>query len=87
MGGFESCPIVNYLHVFELKGAVRVLQKLNAGHTRFTELKTSSNLNPQLLSRRLKDLGEAGLIQQSGRTSYLLTEEGKRVVSCWQKVK
>ncbi len=74
------CPIARALDVVGDRWALLILRDLHAGPARFQDLETGLGIATNLLSTRLIELAEAGLIEKStepGRSRYQLTELGR----------
>lgn len=74
------CPIARALDVVGDRWALLILRDLHAGPARFHDLETGLGIATNLLSTRLTELTEAGLIEKSteaGRGVYQLTELGR----------
>lgn len=79
-----NCPIAKSLDLMGDRWTILILRDLFIhGTRRYVELRDGlTGIPPTLLSNRLKDLVEAGLIQhvdapKNGRIAYELTERGK----------
>ena len=75
------CPIARALDVVGDRWALLIVRDLHAGPARFHDLETGLGIATNLLSTRLTELTEAGLIEKSsdvGRGDYQLTELGRR---------
>ncbi|MDH3681371.1 MAG: helix-turn-helix transcriptional regulator [Acidimicrobiia bacterium] len=78
------CPIARALDVIGDRWALLIVRDLHAGPARFQDLETGLGIATNLLSTRLTELTEAGLIEKStdpGRAVYQLTELGRRTDS------
>jgi DNA-binding HxlR family transcriptional regulator len=74
------CPIARALDVVGDRWALLIVRDLHAGPARFQELETGLGIATNLLSTRLSELTEAGLIEKSTETrrgAYQLTELGR----------
>ena len=74
------CPIARALDAVGDRWALLILRDLHAGPARFQELETGLGIATNLLSTRLNELTDAGLIEKStdaGRSAYQLTELGR----------
>jgi DNA-binding HxlR family transcriptional regulator len=74
------CPIARALDVVGDRWALLIVRDLHAGPARFRDLETVLGIATNLLSTRLTELTEAGLIEKStevGRRVYQLTELGR----------
>ncbi len=81
--GAMSCPIARSLeHVGEW-WSILILRDAFRGHTRFEQFRDSLGIAPNILTRRLKALAEAGLLERRRycerppRDEYVLTERGR----------
>ena len=74
------CPITRACEMLEPRWTIPILVGLWAGATRFNDLRREvGSISPALLSRRLKDLEEMGLVERitdpaTGAVDYLRTE-------------
>jgi hypothetical protein len=89
-----SCPIARSLGRIGDSWSMLILRDMFAGLTRFDELQKSSNIAPNILTRRLKDLVEDGLLERvlsllqwgnnwlapEGRSMQLVERSSGRVV-------
>ena len=74
------CPIARALDVVGDRWALLIVRDLHAGPARFQDLETGLGIATNLLSTRLTELTEAGLIEKSTDTrqgAYQLTEVGR----------
>ena len=74
------CPIARALDALGDRWALLIVRDLHAGPARFHDLETGLGIATNLLSTRLTELTEAGLIEKStsvGRGVYQLTELGR----------
>ncbi len=74
------CPIARSLDALGDRWALLILRDLHAGPARFQELEAGLGIAPNLLSTRLAELADAGLIEKSterGQAGYRLTELGR----------
>jgi DNA-binding HxlR family transcriptional regulator len=84
-GGYmQFCPIAMASEVLGTRWTLILLRELLAGATRFNDLRRGvPRMSPALLSKRLKDLEEAGIVQrvpsqaEPGVLEYQLTRSGK----------
>ena len=75
------CPIARALDVLGDRWTLLVLRDLQAGPARFQELETGLGLATNLLSSRLSELIEAGLVEKDGvdrQSPYMLTTLGRQ---------
>lgn len=74
------CPITRACDILEPRWTIPILVGLWAGATRFNDLRREvGSISPALLSRRLKELEEMGLVERitdpaTGSVDYLRTE-------------
>jgi DNA-binding HxlR family transcriptional regulator len=80
----QFCPVAMAAEILCTRWTLVVLRELTAGSTRFNELRRGvPRMSPALLSRRLKDLEQAGLVTRAkiagelGAYEYRLTESGR----------
>lgn len=77
-----TCPVDRGLMRVGDRWSMLILRDIERGLTRYEQLRTSLGIAPNILSRRLSALIEAGLILKSRynarppRDEYLLTEAG-----------
>jgi DNA-binding HxlR family transcriptional regulator len=74
------CPIARALDAVGDRWALLIMRDLHAGPARFQDLETGLGIATNLLSTRLTELTEAGLIEKSTeprRSVYQLTELGR----------
>ena len=83
----QYCGIAAALDVVGDRWTLLILRELSFGRRRFTDLRTAlPGIASNLLTDRLRDRGEAGLVEQhelpppAARTVYALTTAGERVV-------
>src|ERR1700732_3488673 len=81
----QFCPVAMAAEILCTRWTVVVLREMFAGSTRFNELRRGvPRMSPALLSRRLKELEEAGIVARaassgSGTFEYCLTEAGREL--------
>ena len=77
------CPIARSLGRIGDSWSIMILRDAFAGFTRFDEFQKSSNVAPNILSRRLKELVDDGLLEKvcysstPPRYEYHLTPRGR----------
>jgi DNA-binding HxlR family transcriptional regulator len=83
-GYLQFCPIAMASEVLGSRWTLVLLRELLAGSTRFNDLRRGvPRMSPALLSKRLKELEEAGIVQrvpspaEPGVLEYQLTRSGK----------
>ena len=76
----QFCPVAKAMEVLDERWTLLVVRELLLGSTRFNELRRGvPKMSPALLSKRLRALERAGVVvrtEESGRSSYALTESG-----------
>ncbi|WP_294030089.1 helix-turn-helix domain-containing protein [Sphingopyxis sp.] len=78
-----TCPVDRGLMRVGDRWSMLVLRDIERGLTRYEQLRTSLGIAPNILSRRLSALTDAGLIEKSRyserppRDEYLLTDAGR----------
>jgi DNA-binding HxlR family transcriptional regulator len=82
----QFCPVAMAAEVLCTRWTLVLMRELIAGSTRFNELRRGvPKMSPTLLSQRLKDLEEAGIVErkplssQKGGFEYHLTPAGRDV--------
>ena len=82
----QFCPVAMASEVLCNRWTMVPLRELVAGSTRFNELRRGvPRMSPPLLSKRLKDLEEAGIVRrvasstESGLFEYHLTRSGREL--------
>src|SRR6201999_3360005 len=81
--GDMQCPIARSLERVGEWWSILILRDAFAGLTRFDQFQTSLDIAPNMLTRRLNSLVEAGLLERSRyserppRYEYLLTDRGR----------
>lgn len=79
------CPISRACELLEPRWTIQILTELWAGSTRFNDIRKGvGNISSALLSKRLKELEAAGLIQRiadpaTGAVDYIRTESAIRL--------
>ncbi|WP_193043606.1 winged helix-turn-helix transcriptional regulator [Mycolicibacterium baixiangningiae] len=82
MSGYgQFCPVAKAMELLDERWTLLVVRELLLGSTHFNELRRGvPKMSPALLSKRLKALTRAGVVERSetdGRTSYSLTARGQ----------
>jgi DNA-binding HxlR family transcriptional regulator len=79
----QFCPVALAAEIFCSRWTALIVRELLCGSTRFNELRRGMpRVSPTLLSRRLKELEQAGIVSSrpaapSGTFDYVLTEAGE----------
>ncbi len=77
----QFCPVAMASEILCTRWTALVLRELLCGTTRFNDLRRGvPRMSPALLSKRLKELETAGVVQRNaanGGVEYLLTEAGE----------
>ena len=83
----QYCPIAAALDVLGDRWTLLLMRELTMGERRFTDLRAAlPGIAPNLLSERLRELQEDGLVEQrvlpppAARTVYAATRAGREVV-------
>jgi DNA-binding HxlR family transcriptional regulator len=84
MSGYgQFCPVAKAMELLDERWTMLVVRELLAGSSHFNDLRRGvPKMSPALLSKRLKSLTRAGVIQREeidGRAAYSLTECGKEL--------
>lgn len=85
--GNMCCPIEVTLGIIGKKWTVLIIRELFQGKKRFSEIASSLPISSKLLTDRLKELEEHGIIHRTlypeipPRVEYTLTESGKTLSS------
>ena len=75
------CPVSHACKILEPRWTIHILTEMWAGSTRFNEIKRGvGNISPGLLSRRLRELEEFGMIERvedraTGTVDYFRTQK------------
>ena len=84
VAGYQQfCPVAMAAEILCTRWTIVLLREMFAGSTRFNELRRGvPRMSPALLSRRLKELEDAGIVarapsSESGVSEYHLTEAGR----------
>ena len=87
MEDHDMCPIEFTLSVVGKKWTLLILRELFIGRKRFTEIASSLPISSKLLTDRLKELEEQGVVTRTlypeipPRVEYSLTESGRTLES------
>lgn len=71
------CPIARALDVLGDRWTLLILRDLHAGPARFLELQQGLGIATNLLSTRLVELAESGMIEPLEHSGYRLTDKGR----------
>lgn len=93
-GGYNQfCPVAMAAEIICSRWTLLVLRELLAGSTRFNELRRGvPRMSPALLSKRLKDLETAGIVERHkarggpSAAEYQLTDAGRELKSVVEAV-
>lgn len=81
----QFCPVAKAMELLDERWTLLVVRELLRGSAHFNELRRGvPKMSPALLSKRLKSLTRAGVVERSeidGRTSYSLTECGQELAA------
>ncbi|MED5811973.1 helix-turn-helix domain-containing protein [Mycolicibacterium sp. 050232] len=79
----QFCPVAKAMELLDERWTLLVVRELLRGSAHFNDLRRGvPKMSPALLSKRLKSLARAGVIERSeidGRTSYSLTPCGQEL--------
>ncbi|BBX26536.1 winged helix-turn-helix transcriptional regulator [Mycolicibacterium alvei] len=79
----QFCPVAKAMELLDERWTLLVVRELLRGSAHFNDLRRGvPKMSPALLSKRLRSLARAGVIERSeidGRTSYSLTECGQEL--------
>lgn len=79
----QFCPVAKAMELLDERWTLLVVRELLLGSAHFNDLRRGvPKMSPALLSKRLKSLTRAGVIERTeidGRTSYSLTECGREL--------
>ncbi|MFN6550369.1 winged helix-turn-helix transcriptional regulator [Mycolicibacterium septicum] len=79
----QFCPVAKAMELLDERWTLLVVRELLRGSAHFNDLRRGvPKMSPALLSKRLKTLTRAGVVERSeidGRTSYSLTECGQEL--------
>lgn len=79
----QFCPVAKAMELLDERWTLLVVRELLQGSAHFNDLRRGvPRMSPALLSKRLKSLARAGVVQRSevdGRACYSLTECGKEL--------
>ena len=86
VAGYQQfCPVAMAAEILCTRWTIVLLREMFAGSTRFNELRRGvPRMSPALLSRRLKELEDSGIVarapsSESGVSEYHLTEAGREL--------
>ncbi|TFV60308.1 transcriptional regulator [Mycobacterium sp. PS03-16] len=84
MSGYgQFCPVAKAMEVLDERWTLLVVRELLLGGSHFNELRRGvPKMSPALLSKRLKTLARAGIVDRveiGGRTTYVLTPRGQEL--------
>ncbi|QUR66802.1 winged helix-turn-helix transcriptional regulator [Mycobacterium spongiae] len=81
----QFCPVAKAMELLDERWTLLVVRELLRGSAHFNDLRRGvPKMSPALLSKRLKSLSKAGVIERTemgGRTSYALTTCGRELTS------
>ena len=79
----QFCPMAKAMDVLDERWTLLIIREMLMGSTHFNDIRRGvPRMSPALLSKRLKSLCRAGVIERhdvDGRTSYTLTESGSEL--------
>jgi DNA-binding HxlR family transcriptional regulator len=81
----QFCPMAKAMDLLDERWTLLVVRELLKGSTHFNDLRRGvPKMSPALLSKRLKSLSRAGVVERTGtdgRTSYALTPCGQELAT------
>lgn len=81
----QFCPVAKAMELLDERWTLLVVRELLRGSAHFNDLRRGvPKMSPALLSKRLKSLARAGVIERSesdGRTTYSLTPCGQELAA------
>jgi DNA-binding HxlR family transcriptional regulator len=73
----QFCPVAKAMEILDERWTMLVLRELMSGSTRFNEVRRGvPKMSPALLSKRLRSLVRAGLVERTATGDYRLTPAG-----------
>jgi DNA-binding HxlR family transcriptional regulator len=72
-------PVAALLELLGRRWALRLVWDLRRDALSFSELRDRIGISPSVLSRRLQDLGEAGVVERTAGRRYMLTANGREL--------
>lgn len=79
----QFCPVAKAMELLDERWTLLVVRELLQGSAHFNDLRRGvPKMSPALLSKRLKSLAKAGLVERTeidGRSTYSLTECGREL--------
>ena len=82
----EQCPVEETAKILSRKWVLLILRDLSEGKQRFSNLQRSLGVSPRVLSTRLDELEEDGVLIRTcfaevpPRVEYALTEKGQALI-------
>lgn len=79
----ETCPVARSLSVFGDTWSILIMRDAHAGFTRFDQFRKRLNIAPTMLTKRLSNMVEDGLLEKRRysdnppREEYILTQSGR----------
>ncbi len=67
------------LELLERRWTLRLVWELRRDSLAFSELRARTGISPSVLSARLGELGEAGVVERDGSRRYRLTGRGREL--------
>ena len=72
-------PVAALLDLLGRRWALRLVWDLRRDALTFSELRDRIGISPSVLSRRLRDLDDAGVVERTSGRRYLLTANGREL--------
>src|SRR5689334_25241844 len=76
----QFCPVAKAMEVLDERWTLLIVRELLLGSTRFNELRRGvPKMSPALLSKRLRALERAGVVERTEGKGYALTASGQEL--------
>ena len=83
----QFCPVAKAMEILDERWTMLVLRELMSGSTHFNEVRRGvPKMSPALLSKRLRSLTRAGLVERTEAGEYHLTESGAELTDVIQGI-
>ncbi|MBY5162022.1 winged helix-turn-helix transcriptional regulator [Salsipaludibacter albus] len=80
----QFCPVAKAMELLDERWTMLVVREMIAGSQHFNDIRRGvPNMSPTLLSKRLRTLGRAGVVERwehGNRVTYQLTQAGRELV-------
>jgi DNA-binding HxlR family transcriptional regulator len=75
----RSPPVRELLELLGRRWALRLVWELRRDALSFSELRERLGISPSVLSQRLRDLAQAGVVERSKDRRYILSANGREL--------